>query len=348
MSDEKSALEPLQKTISGNWHDRFFKANFGTPEQVWALLELALTPAQLATLDRTSLVIRSGSMIDEESLKEYVSDLLVEVSLTDGSEFVLTLICEHKSYNDQRLMSQLLTYIARLYERKAKVVVPIVIYHGRTPWAQRLSFYETQHADLSPLMHSAWGELLVNFGLILLNLRQAEVLSELRRRSLPVHLGMQVLGEIWEANERYYFAWLERTLGFDLGERRRFLRQLSVYLMATKPEVKMAHMRELSEVSRPDDATMREALDFWEKIQPSSAAEFFDAVRKEASKEAREKGLEEGLEKGLEEGHKQACLKIAERLLGQGIAISEVQVATQLSLEEIDSLKNGGARWFDS
>ncbi len=115
-----------------------------------------------------------------------------------------------------------------------------------------------------------------------------------------------------------------------------FLCQLSVYLMATKPEVKIAHMRELSEASRPDDVTIREALDFWEEIQPSSAAEFFDAVRKEASKEAREKGLEEG--------HKEACLKIAERLLDQGIAISEVQVATQLSLEEISSLKNGGSR----
>ncbi len=98
----------------------------------------------------------------------------------------------------------------------------------------------------------------------------------------------------------------------------------------------MSQMKEMSEMARPGDPALREGLEFWEKLQPDSAAEFFDAVRKEASKE--------GLEKGLEKGRKETCLKIAERLLGQGVADSDIQVATQLSLEEIGSLRNGGLR----
>ncbi len=335
MVDEKSVSKPLTKKLPGNCHDRFFKAIFQTPAQVWAMLEMVLTPAQLATLDGDSLVIRPNGMINQASLQEYVSDLIVEAKFTDGSDFVLTLICEHKSYNDKQLMSQLLSYIARLYEQKAKVVVPIVIYHGKQPWTQRCSFYETQHADLSPQLQSVWGHLLVNFGLELLNLRQGEVLARLMERSLTAHLGMQVMGEIWEANEQRYVAWVERMLGFKKRDRRQFIRLLSSYLTAAKPEVNMVQMRELSQVARPDDATMREALDLWERIQPESAAEYFDVVRKKARKEA------------LAEGHKKACMKIAKRMLNQGMADADIEEITQLSSGEIARLKNGGSRRSD-
>ncbi len=351
MTDEQSASMPPHTKIPGQWHDRFFKALFNTPAQVWALLELALTPQQLATLDRHSLVIRPSSLLDQ-GLKEYVSDLLVEVRLTDGSECVLTLLCEHKSYNDVHLMSQLLSYMARLYEQQAKVVIPIVIYHGERPWTQPRSFYETQHADLSAPLQAVWGHLLLNFGLLLLNLRRAAVLAELRQRPLPAHLGMQVMGELWEAKERQYVAWVARTLAFKRPEYQRFMRLLNIYLMATKPEVNMSQMRELSEMSRPGDPAMREALDLWEKLQPNSAAEFFDVVRQEASQKAhaegREEGREEGLEEGIQKGSKETSRQIAARMLRQGIAVADVRVATQLSLAELDSLQKGGTQPSDS
>ncbi len=84
---------------------------------------------------------------------------------------------------------------------------------------------------------------------------------------------------------------------------------------------------------------MREALDLWERIQPESAAEYFDVVRKEARKEA--------LAEGYKEGHKEACMKIAKRMLNQGMADVDIEEMTQLSSGEIGRLKNGGSRRSD-
>ncbi len=118
----------------------------------------------------------------------------------------------------------------------------------------------------------------------------------------------------------------------------------------------MSQLKDLSAMAQPDDPAVREALDLWEKLQPNSPTEFFDAVREmarqeeyeKARQEGYEKGFQEGFEEGIEKGRKQVRLKIAARLLRMGKAVSDVREATQLSLVEIGNLQDGGIPQFDS
>ncbi len=320
MRDKHPKLSESERDkILGPWHDRFFKHNFSTEENIWSLLQMVFTPDKLETLDPDSIVIRSGSLTDENNLKEYISDLIIDIQFTDGSESMLTVVCEHKSYTDPNLRTQVLDYMARLYSsNKAKVVIPVV-YHGRRAWGTRTTFYELQYADLSSEILRAWGRDLLNFTLFVLDLRDDEVQARLGVVRLPLGavLPMQVMGQFWEADEREYFEWLHRSKSMEEPLRKHFIKGLSVYLTSTKPGVTIQGMKALSEALWPGDEKMREALELWEKYQPESAAEYFEIVH----------------QKGMEE--------VAGRLIGKGMTDTDIHVVTQLSLEEIAKLRNG-------
>jgi len=71
------------------------------------------------------------------------------VDLKDGGEAFVYLLIEHKSYPDRLTALQVLRYVVRLWEKTLREtgqpglppVIPVVLYHGRTPWRvpERLS-----------------------------------------------------------------------------------------------------------------------------------------------------------------------------------------------------------------
>ena len=113
-SPPPAGAEPLPKP----WHDRYFKSNFQTPEQVCALLQLVFNPLLLALFDLDTLRMRANSTSKPGSLTEFVSDLLVSVQLKDGDEVGIHLLFEHKSAPDRRLMFQLVRYMVNLLQTK--------------------------------------------------------------------------------------------------------------------------------------------------------------------------------------------------------------------------------------
>ena len=325
MKNKHLIPESERDRILGPWHDWFFKHNFNTKDNIWALLEMVFTPEELETLDPDSIVIRSGSLTDASRLKEYVSDLIIGIKFTDGSETMLTVVFEHKSYTDPKLRTQVLNYMVRLFENNTKVVIPVVVYHGRRAWGSRTTFYAMQYADISSEILGVWGRKLLNFELFVLDLRDDGVQARLEKAqsSLDAVLSMQIMGQFWESEEREYLEWLHRAKQIDESLRKHFIQGLSVYLTSTKPEVTMQGLKELLEAIWPGDVEMREALELWEKYQPESAAEYFDIVHK----------------KGRQEGVKE----VAERLIGRGMTDTDIHVFTQLSLEEIAGLRNGSS-----
>lgn len=102
-------------------------------------------------------------------------------------------------------------------------------------------------------------------------------------------------------------------------------------------------MEELEEISYDEElrrvAELKEKAILDERNLINGALEegYQEGVEK-GIKEGMKKGMKEGMKKGTEEGDKQARLKIAKKMLDNGISIKEIIEITELSKEEIDQI----------
>ena len=64
-----------------------------------------------------------------------------------------------------------------------------------------------------------------------------------------------------------------------------------------------------------------------------------DTALEKGREEGMAKGMEKGLEKGREEGMEKEKISTARRLLSMGLSEEQVSTATELSLEEIQKLR---------
>ena len=64
-----------------------------------------------------------------------------------------------------------------------------------------------------------------------------------------------------------------------------------------------------------------------------------DTALEKGREEGMAKGMEKGLEKGREEGMEKEKIATARRLLSMGLSEEQVSTATELSLEEIQKLR---------
>ena len=64
------------------------------------------------------------------------TDILFRIQTASGSPAEIYLLFVHKSQRDPRIFAQLLSYLARIYERQDKPVpiIPFVFYHAKKVW----------------------------------------------------------------------------------------------------------------------------------------------------------------------------------------------------------------------
>jgi predicted transposase/invertase (TIGR01784 family) len=132
-----------------NPHDKFFKESFSRPEVIRSFIEEYLPEAVSAVLDLDALELQKDSYITAE-LQEYFSDLLYRCPVREeGSEVFVYLLLEHKSSPERLTPLQLLEYMVRIWLQQSKegvrelsVIIPIVVYHGRTRWRVPQDFSE--------------------------------------------------------------------------------------------------------------------------------------------------------------------------------------------------------------
>jgi len=135
-----------------NPHDRFFKAVLGDEKCAREFLELYLPEELVRQLDLNTLAISKDSFIEKE-LREYFSDLLYHVEIKGQPTFIY-LLFEHKSSPDRLTAFQVLRYMVKIWELLLKqgqfhtrlpIIVPLVIYHGRSPWNIGTGFKQLFH-----------------------------------------------------------------------------------------------------------------------------------------------------------------------------------------------------------
>ena len=172
---------PEKRRARSTWHNDFFSGHFRTPESVSSLLKLALSPEELELFDLDTLRVESGNLTDAASLRGIHSELVASVRLKNGEPLTVSVVVEHKSYPYSQVMSQILWYVARLYKDGSRVVLPILIYHGRRRWRRKKSFHAFQHAGLPGEFMACFGRRLVDFEAIELSLREPALRDGCRR-----------------------------------------------------------------------------------------------------------------------------------------------------------------------
>jgi len=136
-------------------HDKLFRALLDDPERARGLLRDHLPADIVASFADAPPVALEGSFVDA-ALQGSQSDRLFRVALRDGRRAYVYALLEHKSTPDLRTPIQLLTYMARIWDRhlaaapgdrdRLPAIVPLVIYHGRRPWTVPTSVLEAVDA----------------------------------------------------------------------------------------------------------------------------------------------------------------------------------------------------------
>ncbi len=320
---------PAQDPPTGPWHDLFFRAHFQQLRPVRALLKLALPPAELKQYDLRTVRTVPGALFDEPELRGYQADLIVEVRLRHDAHSRVHFIFEHKSSKDGRVMGQLLSYITLLYQNGSRAVLPVIIYHGCAEWHGRQSFAAWRHVGLDEEFLQFNRHRLLDFETIFVNLREVAVRRRLRQLPLKEALVLEVMADIWEADERRCADWVARARRLTEAVRRSFISSLVKYLSGARQSIIISKTKKMLNeqlVAMPGDEDMQDVMRIWEELQPDSVAEAWQL----------------GHDSGREEGVQDARCETAERMIRAGYSDRDVETATQFSKEEIAKLRNGG------
>ncbi len=329
MHSDQSPPPADTEPLPGPWHDRYFKSNFKTPEQICVLLQIVFHPLLLALFDLDTLRLQPNSTSKPGSLTEFVSDLLVSVRLKDGDEVGIHLLFEHKSAPDRNLMFQLARYMLNLLENEAKLVVPITIYHGRANWQPRW-FADVQYAKQPTQFMQYIGNSLLNFENIFISLRENSVQALLKRLPPQPALALEIMAYVWDADALQCAKWMERAARLESSLRESFIATTKEYLWNIRPSLKMSEVEQLmQQAKQPGDEEMHEAIEFWKKHQPDSAQEMWDFA------------LQKGEVRGMAKGKQEMAVEFARRLIENGSSDTEVQKYTDLPSVEIRKLRNG-------
>jgi predicted transposase/invertase (TIGR01784 family) len=153
-------------------HDAVFRGVLGVPANAASQLRAVLPGALAARLDLDRLTQVPDSFVDE-ALKWRYSDLLFTAPL-DGHQAFIYVLVEHQSRTDPLMAFRMLRYVIRIWDhylrghqqaRRLPVVIPLVVHHGRRPWASPVQLLDL--LDLDPGTISAAGQYLPRFEFLL-------------------------------------------------------------------------------------------------------------------------------------------------------------------------------------
>jgi predicted transposase YdaD len=143
-------------------HDAVFRRVLGVPANAASQLRAVLPGALAARLDLDRLTQVPDSFVDE-ALKWRHSDLLFTVPLDGHPAFVYVLI-EHQSRTDPLMAFRMLRYVIRIWDhylrghqqaRQLPAVIPLVVHHGRRPWASPVQLLDLLGLDPDTIS-AAW------------------------------------------------------------------------------------------------------------------------------------------------------------------------------------------------
>ena len=175
------------KKLSSRYHDQFFQDVYKNHQYARELLQLVFSPQELARFDLQTLAPE----------KPHRADLVFSIKLQGSSESAkIILLLEHKSFQNRKILQQLLNYQATLYANYQTPIIPIVIYHGKKQWNMPREFHQGFGPSPSALFGKHLASKVLNFSYLLLDLSQMDE-QELWDKRLTSGVVLYMLKRIW-------------------------------------------------------------------------------------------------------------------------------------------------------
>lgn len=125
-----------------NSHDKFFKELFSRKEEVVEFVSKTLPTELTEKLNFESLELDNTEYVDKK-LKTSFSDIVYNCVYGKKTKVKISLLFEHKSYQEKYPHLQLLSYMLNLWQAQIKQkheftpIIPIIFYHGKTKWNKK-------------------------------------------------------------------------------------------------------------------------------------------------------------------------------------------------------------------
>ncbi len=297
-------------------HDKFFKETIGDPDVAQDFLTNYLPKEILQIIDLERLSLEKDSFIDQE-LEEAYSDLLYKTRI-NGKEGYLYFLFEHKSYQVPGLALQLLKYMVKIWEQKAKenntgglpVIIPLLIYQGEKQWEGKPSF--SSLFDELEFMPDKINRHIPDYEYVIYDFSPGS--GQEIKGNMILRIYLEMIRAVSLKDPHYFLQAfisslliLQSTKGIDRAFQ--FMDTLVRYLLSARSDI------DYQEVKREVQAKSLEGSEILMTIA--------------------ERLFNEGMEKGMEE----TANKIAREMLAEGEDIEKIIRYTGLSKEEIEKLK---------
>ncbi len=302
---------------------------------------LAFSTDELRHFDLATIEFEKRDWLDSNRLTHRFADLVVSVRLKDGPKVSVTLVVEHKSWPDSNLMELLLYYQSLIYvnENDRVVLPPVVVYHGRQlSWPKWHSFQQYKLEHLPESFVNEFGAEMIDFGIRLVNLRDATMRRRVAKLSLEIRLYLQTLADIWELDEDAFVSLVEQSSPLPENVRDDFVLKAAIYLRKVQSEIKFDKLVNKIQERTGDQQIMQKLAEEWSWLTED---EIRHTCRLEGRDEGEEIGLKKGLKKGRDEGREEMSRKFAERLIQDGMDDQSVSGYTDLSPDEVRKIRNG-------
>ena len=318
--------------------DALFKSVLEDKIAATEFLEAYLPDNVKNMLDLSTIAIERESYVDDD-LKRRLSDIVYSIKHKDNPKEKAFIYClaEHQSAPDYWIALRLFKYMLLLCERHKKkkdklpLVVPLVVYNGKTEYTAPKSFWELfNNPDMAKSIMSD------NYRLI-----DLQAMSDDEIKSKP-HIGMfnffmkhihqQNMLELWQQ----FLTEFTQSILIDKEQGYIYIKKLLWYTSSKVATEKTDELNKLILSHLPDDEG--------ENIMRTIADNYID--------EGLEKGMVLGLEKGKAEGEAQGIAKgkvegiaernieIARRMIKENVDIKFISSVTDLSTDELLKLKN--------
>ena len=304
------------------------------------LFKLILSPEELELFDWGHMDSHATAFFDSQ-WKEKIADLVFTVPFKGtGKSADIIFLLEHKSYQNKKVMGQMLNYQTQIYSRKPNPVVPVLIYHGPIPeWAISLEFQDNL-VGMTEDIRRAFGKNILNFKLRLLNLHELDGLPE--AQNLVTHPILATLAKIWNMKKEDLdnIVRLCKNIG-DTQDREKVSQMVFNYLSQyNKQKYSWQLFMDIEARLYPKGERLVEKLkdpyDFGVEVGIEQGLE-----------KGREEGIEKGIEQGVQEGREEGKIigleegrrKFALQMLADGENIAKICKYTGLTKEEVQALQ---------
>ena len=306
-------------------HDALFKSFLTHSDTARDFMEIHLPKDLRELCDLDSLKLESASFVDEK-LRALHSDILWSVKTREGDGYIYVVI-EHQSREDIHMAFRLMRYSMAVMQRHIEhdkrrqlpLVIPMLFYHGsRSPYPWSLCWLD-EFADPT----TARKLYTAAFPLVDITVVPDDEIVQHRRVALleliQKHIRQRDLMGIVEQLTTI-------LLSGDANDRQ--LKTLFNYLLQTGNARRFG--RFIHEVAQRVPQHRERLMTIAERLQ--------EVGRRKGKREGRLEGWQEGRQEGRQEGQHAEALRIAQRMLADGIARETVVKITGLTADEIAAL----------